>query len=349
MKAVQNFYKSTITQDWSIGTGIFYVSVKPTVPEGWLVVSPNNASLREVIYYNGTGTDGNGDYITVTQRGVGTTDEQTHTIGEPIRMNIDENYWDYLTDSIEAIVAAGTPDADTATAGKVEIATDAEVIAGTETGGTDAMLVVTPKTLGDNFKTIAYNKITAPIVRVYTSNATWTKPAGLRYIEVEVQGGGGNGAKGNYNSDVNGGSGGSGGYARKSISASDLGATETIVVGGINGTSSFGSIISCTGGGNGASSGTGGTAGTATGGDLNINGVAGSNGLVNNGSSQYSEYRAPNGANSFLGIGGLADAVNGGAGHASGYGAGGSGASDEGSVTAGAGSPGIVIVKEFYI
>lgn len=348
MKAVQNFYKSTITQDWSIGTGIFYVSVKPTVSEGWLVVSPNNASLREVIYYNGTGTDGNGDYITVTQRGVGTTDEQTHTIGEPIRMNIDENYWDYLTDSIEAIVAAGTPDADTATAGKVEIATDAEVIAGTETGGTDAMLVVTPKTLGDNFKTIAYNKITAPIVRVYTSNATWTKPAGLRYIEVEVQGGGGNGVGGLTNK-LNGSSGGSGGYARKSISASDLGSTETVVVGGISGTSSFGSIISCTGGGNGTSSTTGGSAGSASGGDINISGVTGSAGMDNSGTSSEDRFRAPNGANSFLGIGGAGnlDGLNAPGGNASGYGAGGAGGCKD--KNGGAGSPGIVIVKEFYI
>lgn len=143
-RTVQDFYKATITQDWSIGTGNFYVSVKPTVSEGWLYISPNNAAVREKIYYNGTGTDGNGDYITVTQRGVGVTDEQTHIIGEPVRMNVGEDFIKYMTDSIDAIVAAGTPDADTSTAGKVEIATDAEVLAGTEIGDTGAKLVATP-------------------------------------------------------------------------------------------------------------------------------------------------------------------------------------------------------------
>ncbi len=42
---------------------------------------------------------------------------------------------------------AATPDATTTTAGKVEIATQTEVNAGTATGGTGAPLVVTPETL----------------------------------------------------------------------------------------------------------------------------------------------------------------------------------------------------------
>lgn len=346
MKQVQDFYKATITQDWSIGTGIFYVSVKPTITEGWLYVSPNNPALREQIYYNGVGTDGNGDYITVTQRGMGSTDEQTHTIGEPVRMNVGEGYIEYLTDAIEDIIAAGTPDADTSTAGKVEIATDAEVIAGTETGGTDAMLVVTPKTLGDNFKTIAYNKIVAPIVRVYTSNATWTKPAGLKYIEVEVQAGGGGGG---YRTPGGGGSpyyssGGGGGYSKKTIASETLGATEaiTIGVGGTGstgssatdgGTSSFGSHLSATGGKTGIlndayNSGRG---GVGSGGDINITGQSG----------------YISGGNSFLGFG--ASILTGERiGESAGYGGGGlfyDGTTDKASN----GAPGIVIVKEFYI
>ena len=157
MRQVQNFYKSTITQDWTIGLGNFYVSLKPTITEGWLVVSPNNATLREVIYYNGVGTDGNGDYITITIRGVGTTDEQTHSIGEPIRMNVDENYWKYLTDAIDAIVVSGAPNADTVTRGIVEEATAAEIDAGTQAGSTTAELFVNPKYLNDchNIPTVA--------------------------------------------------------------------------------------------------------------------------------------------------------------------------------------------------
>jgi hypothetical protein len=170
MKQVQDFYKATITQDWSIGTGNFYVSVKPTISEGWLYVSPNNASLREQIYYNGTGTDGNGDYITITERGLGETNEQTHTIGEPIRMNIGEGYIGYLTDAIDDIVAGAAPNADTSTKGLVEEATASEIDAGTQTSSTGAELFVNPKYLADshNIPTVAPGTST----NIMTSNGT---------------------------------------------------------------------------------------------------------------------------------------------------------------------------------
>lgn len=141
---LQNFYKSTLLLDWTIGTGNFYVTTKPTVSTGWLVISPNNTSIREIVKYTATGTDSNGDYVTVSVRGVGGTTEQIHTIGEPIRMNITAEYWDAMNDDIAAIVASGVSNANTTTMGGVEIATDAEVVAGTNTGGTGASLVPTP-------------------------------------------------------------------------------------------------------------------------------------------------------------------------------------------------------------
>lgn len=141
---LQNFYKATVSLDWSIGTGNFYVSVKPTVSTGWVVISPNNASLREIVKFTATGTDSNGDYITISVRGVGGTTEQTHSVGEPVRMNITAEYWDDMNDEIAAIVASGVSNANTTTMGGVEIATDAEVSAGTNTGGTGASLVATP-------------------------------------------------------------------------------------------------------------------------------------------------------------------------------------------------------------
>jgi len=103
-KIIQNFYKTVISLDWSIGTGNFYISTKPTSPTGWLVLSPNNSTTREIIEYSGTGSDANGDFITVITRGVGGTTEQTHTVGEPIRMNVTAEYIKEITDAINAII-----------------------------------------------------------------------------------------------------------------------------------------------------------------------------------------------------------------------------------------------------
>lgn len=137
------------------------------------------------------------------------------------------------------------------------------------------------------------------IRRVYTAGATWTKPAGLVWADIEVQaGGGGSGACATTSASerANAGGGAGGGYARKAVLAAALGATETVVVGaggaagsggpgGTGGTSSFGAGISATGGTGGslgtaianASSGVtnGGSGGTGTGGDINVGGSDG--------------------------------------------------------------------------
>lgn len=148
-KTIENFYKQTISLDWSIGTGTFYVTTKPTVSEGWLVISPNNSAVREIIKYTSTGTDSNGDFVVVSQRGVGGTSEQTHTVGEPIRMNITAEYWNEMNTDIANIVASGVPNANTTTMGGVEEATASEIDAGTQTGTTGAELFINPKLLND--------------------------------------------------------------------------------------------------------------------------------------------------------------------------------------------------------
>jgi len=142
---IQNFYKAIITRNWTATTGDFNVSVKPTSSSGWLVISPNNSTLREIIKYTATGTNAYGDYVTisnVSDRGIGGTTAQTHTIGESIRMNITAEHWKELNDTIDGIVAAGAPDADTTTKGLVEEATQTELIAGTAVGNTGAKLFV---------------------------------------------------------------------------------------------------------------------------------------------------------------------------------------------------------------
>lgn len=123
----QNFYRQTIAQDWPVGTGNFYVSVKPTVSEGYITISPSSTSLREIVFFSATGTDGTGDYVTISTggRGLGGTTEQTHIIGETVRMNVSAENLQEISDDIDAIVAAGSPDASTITKGIVKLNTAA--------------------------------------------------------------------------------------------------------------------------------------------------------------------------------------------------------------------------------
>jgi len=114
----QNFYKETIAQDWPTGTGNFYVSVKPTKTSGYITVSPASATLREIVYFSATGTDGTGDYITISNagdRGMGGTTEQTHIIGESVRMNVGAETIDEISDSCPIISSGSGAPATTPT------------------------------------------------------------------------------------------------------------------------------------------------------------------------------------------------------------------------------------------
>lgn len=352
---LQNFYKSTITIDWTIGTGNFYVAVKPTTSAGWLVVSPNNAATREIVRYTATGTDGNGDYITVSSRGVGGTTQQTHSIGEPVRMNITAEHWADMQADIDSIVAAGVANATTTSMGGVELATGSEVTAGTDTSGTGTPLVVQPSQLNSRIITLSNSVI--PTTNVFTASGIWTKPAGLKYVIVEVQGAGGGGG-GTTNTDEQASGGGAGGYGKKTIAAASLGVTETVTVGAggngsstnsvatTGGTSSFGSHISCTGGAGGIAGGDGSVGGTSTGGDINMSGGGGSSGVYNSTSSDLSGF----GGHSFYGRGGYATTGTQSGINANGYGAGGGGVATSTSAdqSGGNGANGIVIVTNFF-
>lgn len=236
--------------------------------------------------------------------------------------------------------AGGNVNASTTTKGIVELATSAEIDAGTATGGTGAALVVTADALKGSL---------APVVRTYLtagSPHTWSKPSGLKYIIAEVQGAGGSGG-------TDGAGGGGGGYSKKVIAAASLGSSETVTVGAGSvgsGNTSFGTHV--TGGNGGNASGTSaGSGGTAASGDLNINGQGG-------GQSQGGEFGGA-GGNAVLGFGAptttnlsVTAAMNGAAG--AGYGGGGAGGSQATDGTpsggaGGAGAPGIVIVTEYYV
>jgi hypothetical protein len=186
-------------------------------------------------------------------------------------------------------------------------------------------------------------------VRVYTASSTWTKPAGLEYIIVEIQAGGGGGGSNPGIDDASGGGGG-GGYAKKTIAAASLSSTEAVVVGvgggasGNGGYSSFGSHASSTGGNGGAANDNGfAQGGIGVGGDINIQGASGGRGLDNaSADARYGGY----GGDSQLGRG--AAFVRGDNNGLNGllYGGGGGGAS--GPLDPGSGAQGVVIVTEYY-
>lgn len=208
-------------------------------------------------------------------------------------------------------------------------------------------------------------------VEIYEADDTWTKPAGLKFVEVLViaGGGGGGGAVATDAVEISVGSGGgAGGASQKKIAAASLGATVAVTVGaggaggsgaaGSNGNdSSFGAHCSATkglGGGHIADTTTvdqgipGGAGGLGLGGDLNMKGGEGysSWGI----GSSLGRVFAGHGGNSFLSGGGIGNKrTTGGAGL---YGAGGGGvakdASQAGTVAGGAGGTGIVIVKEYF-
>jgi len=137
MSTIQNFFKETITRNWTATTGDFNISTKPTVSSGYLTLSPNNTTLREIIRYTATGTNAFGDFVTVSvigDRGLGGTTAQTHTIGETIRMNITAQHWADMQGDIDSIVAGG-----------VTVASANDIIL-----GTDNVKVVTPLGLKDS-------------------------------------------------------------------------------------------------------------------------------------------------------------------------------------------------------
>lgn len=226
--------------------------------------------------------------------------------------------------------------------------------------GTDGNLAegFLPTTLAQNYThngTQAFNGavtfsgtvsgISSSSVKVYTSNATWTKPSGLRHATIEVQAGGGGGAGVDTDeSPGESGGGSAGGYCWEFLTAAELTSTETVTVGsggstGSNGgtptqgtdggSSSFGSHCTANGGLKGSfDEGTSVSGGTASGGDINVNG--GSPTILSY-SSDLTQY----GGASYMCKFGV------------GFGCGGNGGI-EGAITATAGRPGIVIVTEYF-
>tara|TARA_R110000772_G_scaffold3256_3_gene11762 strand:+ start:4026 stop:5651 length:1626 start_codon:yes stop_codon:yes gene_type:complete len=200
----------------------------------------------------------------------------------------------------------------------------------------------------------------------FTASGTYTKPAGLKAALVELVSAGGGGSTRYVSGKTtnSGQGGGGGGYSRRLIPASLIGATETVTIGaggtatktgtantgiagGAGGTTSFGSLVTATGGA-GASGGTlpaagaGGT-GTTTFTDtegFNQTGESGSfvSGGGEGGPSALAMSRTGKGAKG-TGAGSATSSI---------YGGGGGGGFTSGTNNAATGSAGIVLVTNYF-
>ncbi len=288
-------------------------------------------------------------------------------------------------------ITASTTYASETVAGASELATGVEAASSTESGGTTRRLVLPatlststppssghvipvtgiadgniaegflPTTLAQNYTfsgTTTFTGVTntgSSTLLFYTASTTYTKPARLNYVVVEVIGGGG-GGKGNTTAGQGSHGGAAGGFSKEIISASELNATTSVVIGAAGaggavaadgatgGTTSFGSFLQATGGVGGDDSvGRGAAGGVGSGGTINAEGEPGGLPIA----SGFSGF----GGNTIYGSGGEpVEAGFDGSNAAGGCGGGGSGAYSQGGgdVTGGAGFVGCVVITEFF-
>lgn len=208
---------------------------------------------------------------------------------------------------------------------------------------------------GANSDITSLSGFAAVTVQTFTSDGTYTKPAGVRNIVVEVQAPGGGGSGAASGDRGNGGAGG--GYARKNFLASAVAATEAVTVpaGGAGGaaganvgvagaTASFGSLLTATGGAGGViggSLGGGSAGGIGSLGDVNVRGGQGSNTAGSTYGGQGGASHMGGGTSESVGVAGQTGCQ---------YGGGGGGGHGSGATAraGGAGGAAIVIVTEFY-
>lgn len=198
-----------------------------------------------------------------------------------------------------------------------------------------------------------------PVLNVYTSPGTYTKPATVKAIKVTVIGGGGSGGTAGVGSPTAfataGGGGGGGGTSTIVYPAPSLPGPQPYTVGGAGATSSFGvapvTVISATAGGVGGSGGfaaAGGDGGAGSGGTLNSRGGGGASASYAGGPSPVGVGGSGGSSSMGGGAAGRAGGTTGNVGNA--YGGGGSGGGGNGPTpfAGGAGAAGVVIVEEFY-
>ena len=206
-------------------------------------------------------------------------------------------------------------------------------------------------------------------VRLYATPGSYayTPSVGTRAVLVEVQaaGGSGSGSWGTNSSQMSTGiAGGAGGYGRKWITSGFAGVTVTVGAGGPGGgstgnnggSSSFGAILSCTGGQGGAlqagplpattiGNTTTASGGFSTGGDINVPGQCSQASLALNGAALSGVA-----GSCMYGSSGIAFGVSSDGSPGNGYGAGGTaavGLASSGPHNGGAGAGGLVLIWEY--
>lgn len=220
----------------------------------------------------------------------------------------------------------------------LDTATAAEAVA-----GTSDVKLVTPQTLA-----AAVPKFAPHSIDVITATGNWTVPPGVYWVSVEAWGGGGGGGGIGSTGGIGGGGGGGGGYARGKSSvtpgqviACTIGAAGGAGggggAGGNGGTTTFGALLTATGGTGGRpnDTGNGGVGGTGSGEAFSTSGGSGS--------AASSATGGAGGSASFGGAGGGAGMGPSGNGSTPGGGGGGRGPSSVGAGAAGA--PGLIIIE----
>lgn len=93
-----NFYSTTLSSSISDTDTTIPVTSPPTATEGYLVIEPETAANREIIYY--TSVSGNNVVLpdVGTGRGVGATSAIAHASGATVKMNVTAEHFDYLRD-----------------------------------------------------------------------------------------------------------------------------------------------------------------------------------------------------------------------------------------------------------
>jgi len=272
------------------------------------------------------------------------------------------------------VVTAGIAD-DAVTYAKIQNVSATDRLLGRSTSGAGDVEEITCTAAGRAIlddADAAAQRVTLGITftrQAFSASGTWTCPSGCRFIRVTLVGGGGGsgGAQATVAQCAASGGGGGGGGSISLIATSTLSASETVTIGagggggtgstGSNGsaggTTSFGSVVSATGGGGGTGMVTGttflaalgGAGGVGSGGNVNM--VGGAGGLsvrVNGGAALFAT-----GGSSFLGGGGRGRSNN--VGDAVGAYGGGAGASSTFNATdrdGTAGANGFVFVEEYY-
>jgi len=276
-------------------------------------------------------------------------------------------------------ITPSTSPASATTTGNVELATGLEAASSTAFGSsghrlalsslistssapTSGSVVVVTGQDGNIDPNFLPDRVSSSTVRIFTASSTWSKPANLKALVIELIGAGGGGGGSAAADGTGAGGGGGGGYCREHFSADELSGTSTVfvnvaatttkvsgdVIGRTGSSTSFGTFATATGGEGGtlpAGLQTGGLGGVGIGCDINGFGNSGGTWSYLNTDSGIGGV----GGSSIFGGGGL-PVRNGSGGNGNGFGGGGAGAANTsgGNADGGAGAPGIAILTEFF-